>query len=161
MTMIILHMVAFRVNGTVSFVCQHLAGCHTSAEYNLNCTINISTFAFSPRHLSPKKPKKLPSPLRAWRQNSENMPPRLGKQKLRVTASWAWQISGSWNRFEWEREPLPTLILLAAALPGKSCRQVLPGLDSMWHLFCYWQKMPVMGLVGSWCLQIYLRSASA
>jgi hypothetical protein len=25
--------------------------------------------------------------LRAWRQNSENMPPRLGKQKLRVTAS--------------------------------------------------------------------------
>lgn len=61
MTMIILHMAALRVNGTVSFVCQHLAVCHTSAEYNLNCTINISPL-HSPQGMSPKMPKETPLP---------------------------------------------------------------------------------------------------
>lgn len=86
MTVIILHMAAVRVNAKVSFVCQHLAGCHTSAEGNLNGTINMSPL-HSPQGIClPKCLRKFLSLLKAWRQNSENMPPRLGKYKLRVTA---------------------------------------------------------------------------
>lgn len=78
MTMIILHMAALRVNGTVSFACQHLAGCHTAAEYNLNCAINISPLRSPQGICLLKRLKKLLSPLKAWRQNSENMSPSLG-----------------------------------------------------------------------------------
>lgn len=65
MTMIILHMAALRVNGTVSFVCQHLAGCHTSAEYHLNCAINISPLHSPQGSCLPKCLKKPPSLLKA------------------------------------------------------------------------------------------------
>lgn len=87
MTMIILHMAALRVNGMGSFVCQHLAGCHTSAEYNLNCAINTSPLR-SPQGICLLKClKKLRSLLKPWRQNSENMSPRLGTAEAQSYSS--------------------------------------------------------------------------
>lgn len=87
MTVIILHMAVLRVSAKVSFVCQHLAGCHTSAEENLNGTTTNMSPLHSPQGIClPKCLRKFLSHLKAWRQNSENMPPRLGKHKLRVTA---------------------------------------------------------------------------
>lgn len=86
MTVIILHMAALRVSAMVSFVCQHLAGCHTSAEDNLNGTINMSPLHSPKGSCLPKCLRKFLSLLKARRQNSEDMPPRLRKHKLRVTA---------------------------------------------------------------------------
>lgn len=98
MTMIILHMAALRVNDTVSFVCQHLAGCLTSAEYNLNCAMNISPFHSPQGACLPKCLKKLPSPWRPRGKLQKTCHLDWGQQQLRVTAAEPEQISGSWNR---------------------------------------------------------------
>ena len=98
MTLIILHMAVLRVNGTVSFVCQHLAGCHTSAEYNLNCAINISPLHSPPGICLPNCLKKPPSLLKAQGQIQKTCHLDWGQQALRVTAAKSEQISGSRKR---------------------------------------------------------------
>lgn len=144
--MIILHMAALRVNGTVSFVCQHLSGCHTSAEYNLICAINMSLL-HSPQGICLLKClTKLPSLLKAWRQNLESMSPRLGTAEAQLSLS---RFLALGIDVKGEREPPPTLVLLAAALAGKICRQILLGSDSVSRLLCDQQKMSVTVLMVS------------
>lgn len=98
MTIIILHRGALRVTSMGSFLCQQLAGCHTSAESILNGAINNGALQSPQDGCLPKCLKKLFSWPRARGKIPKTCHLDWRQQKLRVTAVELEQISDSWNR---------------------------------------------------------------